>query len=173
MGTRSVTIFIEDNYEVCRIYRQYDGYPEGHGIDLAKACKRKLTQGISGGRYHVEHKKGEQIGCLAYQKRCDAADKKYAKTHANGMGELAALVLCDLKNANQVGNVYLEPTQREVSDWVEYVYVVREAGETVQIDIRTKSGPFPFNLKDDDFIGSYKPDELIKAFTEHKEQSAA
>ena len=36
MGTRSLTTFKEDHTdkEIVVLYRQYDGYPEGHGIDL-------------------------------------------------------------------------------------------------------------------------------------------
>ena len=36
MGTRSLTTFIDDHTEeeIVVMYRQYDGYPEGHGRDL-------------------------------------------------------------------------------------------------------------------------------------------
>jgi len=36
MGTRSLTVINDawDNEEICVLYRQYDGYPEGHGKDL-------------------------------------------------------------------------------------------------------------------------------------------
>ena len=36
MGTRSLTIFNDEwkNEEIVVFYRQYDGYPEGHGKDL-------------------------------------------------------------------------------------------------------------------------------------------
>ena len=37
MGTRSLTIFSEDGgFEIGVLYRQMDGYPEGHGMELAK-----------------------------------------------------------------------------------------------------------------------------------------
>jgi hypothetical protein len=166
MGTRSVTIFIEDNYELCRIYRQFDGYPEGHGIELARACDRQITNGIGS---FTSWKKDESLE--SYRKREAAAKKRYAKSHANGLGELAAIVLCQLKNDNPVGNIYLDPPHREISDWVEYVYVVRQINDKVQIDIRTQSGPFPFNLKDDAWIGSYSPKELIETYKE-KEKAA-
>ena len=36
MGTRSITVFEdEDGEEIARLYRQMDGYPEGHGLDMA------------------------------------------------------------------------------------------------------------------------------------------
>jgi hypothetical protein len=78
------------------------------------------------------------------------------------MGELAALVLYELKKDNLVGNIYLEAPGGEISDWVEYIYIVRQVDDGVHIDIRTQSGPFPFNLQNDDFIGSYTPKDLIK-----------
>jgi hypothetical protein len=36
MGTRSLTVINSewDDSEICVLYRQYDGYPEGHGKDL-------------------------------------------------------------------------------------------------------------------------------------------
>ena len=36
MGTRSLTTFIDNNTkeEIVVMYRQYDGYPGGHGRDL-------------------------------------------------------------------------------------------------------------------------------------------
>lgn len=38
MGTRSLTVFCEENgTEICVLYRQYDGYPRGHGKDLYNA----------------------------------------------------------------------------------------------------------------------------------------
>lgn len=36
MGTRSITKFIEEGKEICGLYRQFDGYPEGHGKELAE-----------------------------------------------------------------------------------------------------------------------------------------
>jgi len=57
MGTRSLTTFIEtykdDNgkqkkEEIVTMYRQYDGYPEGHGLDLAQfLAQGKLVNGIT------------------------------------------------------------------------------------------------------------------------------
>jgi len=98
MGTRSITKVVEDGQEICRIYRQYDGYPEGHGLDLAKLCNVKLTNGISG----------------------DGAGT------ANGMGCLAAQIILGLKQQverpNHVGAIYLvAPTG---DDEESYNYVV-------------------------------------------------
>lgn len=54
MGTRSLTVFTEDlnnsSEEICVLYRQFDGYPTGHGADL-KEClsKAQMGNGIPGG----------------------------------------------------------------------------------------------------------------------------
>lgn len=121
MGTRSVTIIMDGNQELVRIYRQYDGYPDGHGLALAKLADRTITNGISG----------------------------TPLTHANGMGELAALIIAGLKLDNPQGNVYLEAPGGEISDWVEYVYIVRgPEGRPVTIECSTQTGPFPFNVQE-------------------------
>ena len=40
MGTRSITKFIESDGNkqsaICAMYEQFDGYPTGHGLDLAE-----------------------------------------------------------------------------------------------------------------------------------------
>jgi hypothetical protein len=36
MGTRSLTFVYEENKPVVNMYRQYDGYIEGHGRELAE-----------------------------------------------------------------------------------------------------------------------------------------
>lgn len=137
MGTRSLTIIMDGNQEVCRIYRQFDGYPEGHGIEIAKLCDVKLTNGIS----------GDGMGT------------------ANGMGCLAAQIVMALKNdakseyrPSGVGNIYLEAPGGEISDWVEYVYVVRGSeGNRPTIECTTQTGPWPFNVQKSDghvFTGS-------------------
>lgn len=53
MGTRSLTHIVSDEFGkeqiLCTIYRQYDGYPEGHGVDIAQfLTSRHLVNGISG-----------------------------------------------------------------------------------------------------------------------------
>jgi hypothetical protein len=58
MGTRSLTAFIikgKPDREFATMYRQFDGYPEGHGVELAEF--------ISGGQERLYN----GIGCLAAQ----------------------------------------------------------------------------------------------------------
>jgi hypothetical protein len=89
--------------------------------------------------------------------------RKLAKnTTANGMGCLAAQLIHFLKT--EVGNIYLEAPGGEISDWVEYVYIVRgKEGEFPTIECSTQSGPFPFNLQEDKIVFPATPaPELAK-----------
>ena len=50
MGTRSLTVFNNemDNSEIVVLYRQYDGYPTGHGRDLFSFLNNiEIVNGIS------------------------------------------------------------------------------------------------------------------------------
>lgn len=118
MGTRSVTTIFDGDYELVRIYRQHDGYPEGQGIDLAKLCDVKIVNGLG----------------LDNQKV------------ANGMGDLAAQIVAGLKDGP--GGIYIEPTGGEISDWAEYIYIVRgDVGSSPTIECTTQTGPWPFNTQ--------------------------
>jgi hypothetical protein len=110
---------MDGNEELVRIYRQMDGYCEGHGVDLARLCTDKITNGLYGG------------GTV------------------NGLGELAARVATGLKSASLEGNIYLETTDGEIGEWIEYVYVVcGKEGEKPMIECRTNaSGEWPFNTQ--------------------------
>lgn len=43
MATRCATIVHKDGRELCRHYRHYDGYPDGHGADLAMSLIKNRT----------------------------------------------------------------------------------------------------------------------------------
>lgn len=97
MGTRSLTVFQdEDNNEIVVMYRQLDGYPEGHGAELAEFLAGSiLVNGIALGRDE-------------------------SAIH-NGMGCLAASVVAYFKTG--VGGFYLYPAgTRNCGE--EYVYTV-------------------------------------------------
>ena len=67
MGTRSLTTFKEDHTdeEIVVLYRQFDGYPEGHGIDLFRFLnKMNMVNGIAGGE---KRKISNGMSCLAAQ----------------------------------------------------------------------------------------------------------
>lgn len=71
MGTRSTTKFIIDvegekeTKTVCGIYRQYDGYPTGHGSDLAEFLNRGVL--VNGIRFGADKLQFNGMGCLAAQ----------------------------------------------------------------------------------------------------------
>jgi hypothetical protein len=121
MGTRSIVIVMDENEELVRVYRQCDGYPEGMGVDLAKLCTDKITNGMCG------------------------------KGTVNGMQELAARVVMGLKKESPEGGVYLNPPNGPVCGWGEYVYIVRGAeGGKPTIECSThadEEGPSIFNPK--------------------------
>ena len=80
MGTRCLTFVYVGNVPVINIYRQFDGYPSGHGHELAQFLNSKtLVNGYK--------------------------DKNSAE--ANGMGCLAAQLIVQLKHG--VGGIYIYP----------------------------------------------------------------
>lgn len=98
MGTRSLThIKTETGKTLLTIYRQFDGYPEGHGIELAKAILNH-----TGGR--------DRFG-----------DDKQGN---NGVQCMAAWIIHELKQS--CGNIYIEPTNSK-NCWEEFTYTVRES----------------------------------------------
>jgi len=107
MGTRSLTIFKDDNKEIGVMYRQYDGYPSGHGIELSEFLSDMIiVNGLSS----------------------DQPNKV-----ANGMGCLSAQVVAHFKD--EPGNIYLyAPNTRHV--WEEYIYeIYGNENEEVRIKV--------------------------------------
>jgi hypothetical protein len=65
MGTRSLTVFKEGKSEIVVMYRHMDGYPSGHGKDLAEFLKDiNIVNGVTWGD---DHKIANGMGCLAAQ----------------------------------------------------------------------------------------------------------
>lgn len=100
MGTRSLTFVYETGGKsaVMCMYRHFDGYPEGHGRELAE---------FLGGFEAIVH--GMQIG-----------DKRKI---ANGMGCLAAQLVGHFKT--EAGGFYLYPTNTKEAGQ-EYEYHIYE-----------------------------------------------
>jgi hypothetical protein len=97
MGTRSLTMFFEegDKEPFVVMYRQYDGYLDGHGQELLDFLEpRKLINGISG------------------QNSSEAA---------NGMGCLAAQAVGYFKKG-EIGGIYLHKYRK--NDREDYTYEV-------------------------------------------------
>jgi len=97
MGTRSLTHIQDDNNIIATIYRQFDGYPEGHGKDLQDLLSdATLVNGFS---------LGDEIPATF-----------------NGMGCLAAWLPGALKKG-EIGSIYLmRPGIDDVGE--EYVYTL-------------------------------------------------
>lgn len=97
MGTRCLTVFKnEEGTEIAVLYRQMDGYPEGHGQELADFLADKaLVNGIG----------GDTTKATAF----------------NGMPCLAASVVAHFKD--DIGSFYLYPAgTRDIGE--EYIYTV-------------------------------------------------
>ena len=98
MGTRSLTYVYDYGKPVVCMYRQFDGYPSGHGQELAEFLfDGKLVNGIPSGA------KGKLF---------------------NGMGCLAAQMVAAFKDG--VGGFYLYHTDLNQDSWQEYEYHVFE-----------------------------------------------
>jgi hypothetical protein len=121
MGTRSLTHFIErhtqkpktsrgkvkvTDTEIVVMYRQYDGYPSGHGIELAEfIAKGKLVNGFG-------------------------LDDKLV---FNGMGCLSAQVVAKFKQGP--GGIYLHKAGT-TDCWQDYDYYVIGDDETKEITLK-------------------------------------
>tara|TARA_B100000963_G_scaffold360444_1_gene391344 strand:- start:4812 stop:5270 length:459 start_codon:yes stop_codon:yes gene_type:complete len=115
MGTRSLTTFIETykndsgkkkKNEIVTMYRQYDGYPTGHGLDLAEFLSQgKLVNGI-----------GFLDDTIVF----------------NGMGCLSAQVIAEFKNG--AGGIYLQRNNKNSGE--EYRYEVIGDFDTKELTIK-------------------------------------
>jgi hypothetical protein len=109
MGTRSLTTFIDEHTkeEIVVMYRQYDGYPEGHGRDLINFLNgMKVVNGIPGG--------------------------KRASQLANGISCLAAQVISHFKKG--VGDFYLHAGDtRDYGE--EFVYIIYEEDNDLKVKV--------------------------------------
>ena len=67
MGTRSTTTIYEDREPLMTFYRQYDGYPSGHGQALVDFLKTiKMVNGIPMGQ-DEPMQMANGVGCLVAQ----------------------------------------------------------------------------------------------------------
>ena len=84
MGTRCLTFVYDNKLPILNLYRQFDGYPSGHGQELGEFLKNlEITNGI--------------------------AKETKGKRTANGMGCLAAQLVSHFKNS--VGGFYIHSTE--------------------------------------------------------------
>ena len=120
MGTRSLTfVYDEDGKIIVSMYRQFDGYPSGHGKELAEFLEPiTMVNGIG------------------------ATDNKIA----NGSGCLAAQLVAHFKDGP--GGIYLEPTTA-VDCGQDYEYHIATHGEGAGLTITCHriEGLRPFRRK--------------------------
>ena len=66
MGTRSLTFVYDRDEAMINMYRQFDGYPSGHGLELADFLNSfaEITNGYS---FDETRKIANGMGCLAAQ----------------------------------------------------------------------------------------------------------
>ena len=108
MGTHCLTIIHDDGVPLISMYRQFDGYLSGHGLELARfLLDMKIVTGLGLG---LER---EQV--------------------AVGAGCLAAQMIAYFKNAP--GNIYIEPIPDEETDHVDYVYKVLVDSGKITVEV--------------------------------------
>ena len=108
MGTRSLTFVYDGNNAIINMYRQFDGYPTGHGQELADFLDGfEIVNGYG----------------------------KVKPKIANGMGCLAAQMIAHFKQS--VGGFYIHPVT-DTDCWQDYEYhvyedkvVVKNPGEVI------------------------------------------
>jgi hypothetical protein len=106
MGTRSLTyVYNEDRERIICMYRQFDGYPTGHGYELAQFLN-SIDEVVNGIPFHDNRRL------------------------ANGMGCLAAQLVAHFKT--ECGNIYLYPPKDDGDYWQEYEYHVYHDRVTVK-----------------------------------------
>ena len=96
MGTRSLTFVYDGDKQIINMYRQFDGYPSGHGAELAEFLGS-----------------GEMVNGYS-----DKDAKQF-----NGMGCLAAQMIANFKNS--VGGFYIHAVT-DTDCWQDYEYHVYE-----------------------------------------------
>ena len=116
MGTRSLTYVYdgeekEENILVC-LYRQFDGYPTGHGKDLLNYFgKTKIINGFN------EHK---------------------APEYANGMACFAAQLVAHFKEG--IGQIYLMQPKLNQDCWQDYEYHLSLVDDEIALRIQRFDG---------------------------------
>lgn len=134
MGTRSLTHFkTETGKTICTIYRQYDGYPTGHGADIKRVLgDRTLVNGYS-----------------------------YPDQEANGIGCAAALMIADLKKDMLAGNIYIEsPNAKDMFE--DFTYYIKAHGDTFKLTVVEQYDETPKTIYDGP-IRDFDPKSLEEA----------
>lgn len=127
MGTRSLTVVkdTEKSKDIIVMYRQFDGYPTGHGAELKEfLADFTVVNGISS---NTPERAANGMGCLAAQL---VAHFKVGQP--------------DIHNGSPIGNIYLEPSgSRDLRE--EYVYTVyMSKGKNSKLSLKVQCGSVTF-----------------------------
>ena len=159
MGTRCLTVMIDDSgdepKEMGVMYRQFDGYPDGHGIDLHNFLLGfKLYNGYP---TNVTGKAANGASCLWAQIISYFKEILSEVKHKDNVQRVATLpmgnqdyeeYLEQLKNQNYtIGDFYLEaPGTRDMGE--EYIYFIYYNSPTVDSIMikQSKVKPYPVRL---------------------------
>lgn len=117
MGTRSTTTIYDGEKPIVTIYRQYDGYPDGHGAALANFISGKeMVNGFGGGD---------------------------TSRQFNGAGDLAMRLITALKdgNADDIGNFYIVPYENAGDDDYHYDVIVGPVGSEPYVKVKCFGTP--------------------------------
>jgi len=108
MGTRALTFVYDGSTPIINMYRQYDGYPSGHGLELAEFLTQgRLVNGLSG--------KNETV--------------------FNGMGCLAAAMIANFKQS--AGGFYIHSVE-DTECGQDYEYHVYQVGDELRVRVTNR-----------------------------------
>lgn len=136
MGTRSLTVFQDDDgKEIAVLYRQHDGYPEGHG----KALKEWLD--------------GKRL--------CSGIRTRDSKEEFNGMSCLAAWTVANFKK--EIGGFYLYPAGTRECD-EEYIYTVYQSkDDPSKIMLKVEECYTPKKVIFDGPVSEFDPEAKVES----------
>lgn len=145
MGTRSLTRIIDSNGDcIINMYRQFDGYPSGHGRDLFDFLDGfNIVNGYNG---QEGPKAANGAGCLAaqlvthFKRRGNESEMlvsllKQALAEPDGELRKRVTEMVEYKEARLIGSFYLYPASA-TDCGQDYEYVIRfgEDGHTDTLD---------------------------------------
>ena len=106
MGTRSNTVVYDEDVQILNMYRQMDGYPDGHGAELLEFLRPiSIVNGITTGRANL----------------------------ANGGGCLAAQLVAHFKTG--VGGFYIQPPMVVGEFENDYTYAIVVKGDVIKVTV--------------------------------------
>ena len=116
MGTRCLTIIHDDGVPLICMYRQYDGYLTGHGLELATFLHgMRIVNGLGIERKHIAH----------------------------GAGCLSAQIVAHFKTAP--GGFYIHPIPNSPEDLEEVDYVYNVMVDFGEITVTVVGGEITFS----------------------------